>query len=173
MGYDLRSRDGEFRFSTPAWENVLTVARRYGWHPAGTRASVWVGADGYQEEINEDLERTGAAPTPRRASSRHPCSTCSRRKETATGGTRYDTTPEPRPARHPRANPRARPRLAGCRSREPPRRRVAANDAPRLSRCPRRSKQPAPARRHGSPAREEGGPDHLSTELIAAEIMST
>ena len=36
MGYDLQNDRGEFRFSNGAWAFYLSIAKLYGWKPAGT-----------------------------------------------------------------------------------------------------------------------------------------
>lgn len=36
MGYDLSGKGGVFHWSSRSWLNLLQLARRYGWQPAGT-----------------------------------------------------------------------------------------------------------------------------------------
>lgn len=38
MGYDLRGTGGVFRLNTSGWMDLLDLAHRHGWQPAGTEA---------------------------------------------------------------------------------------------------------------------------------------
>ena len=50
MGMDLRGAGGVARYARTTWSDLLRLAYRYGWRPAGTEAPEWRDADGNPTE---------------------------------------------------------------------------------------------------------------------------
>jgi hypothetical protein len=49
VGYDLKGPGREFHWSSKSWLNLLELARRYGWSPAGTKPDM-----DYEKKRNPD-----------------------------------------------------------------------------------------------------------------------
>jgi hypothetical protein len=61
MSIDLRGAGGALKLSYPAWLNLLLLAERGGWEPAGTKSELYLEAAfvvGF--ETAEELERCPA-----------------------------------------------------------------------------------------------------------------
>ena len=53
MGMDLNGAGGYWRMSGSSFARALTLAKKHGWEPAGTKAPYWVNEDGTPcEEMN-------------------------------------------------------------------------------------------------------------------------